>query len=199
MPETRRSARELLNVLSDSEQLEAELAAVRADAQAEVSSAAQHEAAARRERLEADQAAETALTGAAQARAAEQAGQRARACRRSARTRRPSACRGRRAPACSARASSLAARPSACLAALSAAACAATAASARAAASWEREQNRDSALQRARAAEHDRDLARVGRAHRCARPPRTETSTWTLWSPRTVPGRSARRSPSLGR
>jgi hypothetical protein len=44
-----------------------------ADAQAEVSSAAQHEAAARRERLEADEAVETALTAAAQARAAEQA------------------------------------------------------------------------------------------------------------------------------
>ncbi|MGO9750897.1 MAG: hypothetical protein ACLP8S_30450 [Solirubrobacteraceae bacterium] len=50
--------RELLALVSDSGALEAELAAVRADAQAEVSSAAQHEAAARRERLEG--AAETA-------------------------------------------------------------------------------------------------------------------------------------------
>ena len=61
--------RELLAVLTDSEQLEAELAAVRADAQAEVSSAAQLEAAARRDRLEADEAAEAALAAAAQAQA----------------------------------------------------------------------------------------------------------------------------------
>jgi hypothetical protein len=65
--------RELLAVLTDSEQLEAELAAVRADAQAEVSSAAQLQAAARRERLEADEAAEAALAAATQAQKAEQA------------------------------------------------------------------------------------------------------------------------------
>jgi hypothetical protein len=39
-PGCERNTRELLTVLSDPEQLEAELAAVRADAQAEVSSAA---------------------------------------------------------------------------------------------------------------------------------------------------------------
>ena len=53
--------REVIAVLTDTEQLEAELAAVRADTQAEVSHAAQQEAAARRERMEADEAAESAL------------------------------------------------------------------------------------------------------------------------------------------
>jgi colicin import membrane protein len=59
--------RDALGVLTDTEQLEAELAAVRADTQAEVSHAAQHEAAARRERMEADEAAESALRAAAEA------------------------------------------------------------------------------------------------------------------------------------
>jgi hypothetical protein len=59
--------RDALSVLTDTEQLEAELAAVRADTQAEVAHAAQHEAAARRERMEADEAAESALRAAAEA------------------------------------------------------------------------------------------------------------------------------------
>jgi predicted transcriptional regulator len=50
----------LLNVLvPNSSSVEAELAAVRADTQAEISHAAQQEAAARRERMQADEAAET--------------------------------------------------------------------------------------------------------------------------------------------
>ena len=53
----------LLAAIADTEQLEAELAAVRADAQAEVSSAAQLQAAARRDRLEADEAADAAIEG----------------------------------------------------------------------------------------------------------------------------------------
>ncbi|MGO9961467.1 MAG: hypothetical protein ACLP50_36755, partial [Solirubrobacteraceae bacterium] len=65
--------REALGILTDSEQLEAELAAVRADTQAEISHAAQHEAIARRERMQADAAAEAALTTAEQAQAREQA------------------------------------------------------------------------------------------------------------------------------
>lgn len=65
--------RQVIVALSDTEQLEAELAAVRADARADGARAAQPEAAARRERIEADEAAETAL------RAAEQAEQRAQA------------------------------------------------------------------------------------------------------------------------
>ena len=52
--------RQISGVLSDTEQLEAELAAVRADTQAEVSHAAQQQTAARRERMEADEAAEAA-------------------------------------------------------------------------------------------------------------------------------------------
>ena len=56
--------REALRVLTDSEQLEAELAAVRADTQAEISHAAQQEAIARRERMQADDAAETAIRAA---------------------------------------------------------------------------------------------------------------------------------------
>ena len=55
--------RDALTVLTDSEQLEAELAAVRADTQAEISHAAQQEAAARRDRMQADEAAEVALAG----------------------------------------------------------------------------------------------------------------------------------------
>src|SRR5450755_5060851 len=49
--------REVIGVLTDTEQLEAELAAVRADTQAEVSHAARQQAATRRERMEADEAA----------------------------------------------------------------------------------------------------------------------------------------------
>ena len=60
-------------MLSDSEQLEAELAAVRADTQAEISHAAQQEAIARRDRMQADTAAEQALQAGEQARAREQA------------------------------------------------------------------------------------------------------------------------------
>ncbi len=56
--------REAIALLTDSEQLEAELAAVRADTQAEVSHAAQQEAIARRERMQADDAAEAALRAA---------------------------------------------------------------------------------------------------------------------------------------
>ena len=52
--------RDALGVLTDTEQLEAELAAVRADTQAEVAHAAQHEAAARREAQEAVARAEQA-------------------------------------------------------------------------------------------------------------------------------------------
>ena len=59
--------RDALAVLTDSEQLEAELAAVRADTHAEISSAAQQEAAARRERMQADEAAEAALKAAEEA------------------------------------------------------------------------------------------------------------------------------------
>src|SRR5664279_917758 len=65
--------REALAVLSDSEQLEAELAAVRADTQAEISHAAQQEAIARRDRMQADTAAEQALQAGEQAQAREQA------------------------------------------------------------------------------------------------------------------------------
>jgi len=64
--------REVIGLLTDTEQLEAELAAVRADTQAEVSRAAQQRAVAWRERMEADEAAEAAL------RAAQDAEQRAR-------------------------------------------------------------------------------------------------------------------------
>jgi len=49
----------------DSEALEAELAGVRADTQAEVSHAGQLEASARRERMQADEAAEAALSAVA--------------------------------------------------------------------------------------------------------------------------------------
>src|SRR5450755_686492 len=73
--------REVIGVLTDTEQLEAELAAVRADTQAEVSHVAQQQAAARRERMEADEAAEAAL------RAAQQAEQHAQAAAREAQTR----------------------------------------------------------------------------------------------------------------
>ena len=59
--------REVIGVLTDTEQLEAELAAVRADTQAEVSHAAQQQAATRRERMEADEAAEAALRAAEEA------------------------------------------------------------------------------------------------------------------------------------
>ena len=59
--------RDVVGVLRDTEQLEAELAAVRADTQAEVSQAAQLEAAARRDRLQADEAAEAALKAAEEA------------------------------------------------------------------------------------------------------------------------------------
>jgi hypothetical protein len=57
--------REALAVLSDSEQLEAELATVRADTQAEISHAAQQEAIARRDRMQADTAAIASLEAAA--------------------------------------------------------------------------------------------------------------------------------------
>ena len=83
--------RDALGVLTDTEQLEAELAAVRADTQAEVTHAAQHEAAARRERMEADEAAESALRAAAdadeRARVASEQGQEAEARARDAQAR----------------------------------------------------------------------------------------------------------------
>jgi hypothetical protein len=68
--------REATGVLVDAEQLEAELAAVRADTLAEVSRAAQLEAAARRERLEADDTADAALAAAAASESARIAGER---------------------------------------------------------------------------------------------------------------------------
>jgi colicin import membrane protein len=131
--------RELLAVLTDTEQLEAELAAVRADAQAEVSSAAQLEAAARRGRLEATEAAEVALTAAAGAQAAEQAEDAER------------------------RSQDAIARAEAAVAAQAAAESAARGAEQRAAGELARaeqaQQTRDSAIERARAAEHERDQA----------------------------------------
>ena len=65
--------REAIALLTNSEALEAELAAVRADTQAEVSHAAQQEAIAHRERMQADDAAEAALKAAQQAHGREQA------------------------------------------------------------------------------------------------------------------------------
>ena len=83
-------------MLTDSEQLEAELAAVRADTQAEVSHAAQQEAAARRERMQADEAAEPALRAADEPTSAPRPRPR-RQRRGSARPRRAGARRGSRA------------------------------------------------------------------------------------------------------
>jgi hypothetical protein len=80
--------RDALDVLTDTEQLEAELAAVRADTQAEVSHAAQHEAVARRERMEADEAADQALRAGTEAEERRPRGDRAGAGGRSARPRR---------------------------------------------------------------------------------------------------------------